>query len=308
MNPVHTDSELNPPPSVLEQLTVLAVIVAPAIALCYGVHLAWQQGGVDLFYLALAVLGYVFSGLGITVGFHRLFTHDSFKAKPVVTFAFAVLGCTAIQGTILDWCGRHTVHHQKSDKEGDPHSPWKFGTGSLDLLKGYLHAHCLWIFREPAPEENGCIKRLKSDPVVMFVHKTTWLWILLGLTVPTVLGYVYSGTAYGAWLGFIWGGLVRVFIVQHVTWSVNSYCHVFGTRQFDTPDQSRNSLIFGLLAFGEGWHNNHHRQPNSCLHGFKTPWLDLSYWVIRVLEKAGLVTKLIMPTPANLSTPRSQSD
>jgi stearoyl-CoA desaturase (delta-9 desaturase) len=300
-----TGSQPTPTPSIPEKIVVLAVITGPILALCYGIHEAWRQGGVDWFYLALAVFGYVLSGLGITVGFHRLFTHDSFKANQFVTFVFAALGCSAIQGTILDWCGRHTVHHQKSDKPGDPHSPWKFGTGSLELLKGYFHAHFLWIFREISPEDNGCTKRLKSDPVVMFVHKTTWLWILLGLTIPSLLGYFHTGTMYGAWLGFVWGGLVRVLIVQHVTWSINSYCHVFGERRFDTPDESRNSWLFGLLAFGEGWHNNHHRQPNSCLHGFNVRYLDLSYVVIRLMEKLGWVTRLTMPSEANLK-PRGQ--
>jgi stearoyl-CoA desaturase (delta-9 desaturase) len=212
---------------------------------------------------------YFFTALGITIGYHRMLTHRSFETHPAVRFLFLVLGSMAIEGPALDWASIHIKHHANSDDDDDPHSP----------LHGFFHAHSGWFVSgfEAEPEVYG--KWLLKDRMVMFASKTFFLWAALGFVIPYLLG---------GWTGVLWGGLVRVFLTHHVTWSVNSVCHTFGRRMFDTNDMSRNHWLVGLLAFGEGWHNNHHAFPRSAFHGLRWWQFDLSAYIIRALEWIGL--------------------
>lgn len=289
-------------PTLSEKIGVASVIFLPPLGFVYGVFEAWKAHGVDLFYLILLFGFYVFTGLGVTIGFHRLFTHSSFKTSNLFRFLFAVLGTMAIQGNVIQWCARHTEHHWKSDKSDDPHSPWKFGHGFWNLFKGFFHAQFMWLFSAKKPFKGECYRRLSNDAIVKFVDRTTVFWMFLSGAFPATLGYLYDGTQ-GAWLGFVWGGLVRVFLLQHVTWSINSYCHIWGIRKFKTNDCSRDSLLFGLLAFGEGFHNGHHAIPSSCRHGFDTPF-DISYQIINLMEKLGLAWGLNRPKPKTIESKR----
>ncbi len=271
-----------------ERISVFLGITVPFFGVLYAAYyVTVGKEPLDWFYIKLCLILYVLTGLGITVAFHRLFTHESFKTTKGMEFLFAVLGTLAVQGRIIEWCSRHALHHQKSDREGDPHSPWLHGEGFWGMLHGLLHAHVLWIFKTGKPPENACFERLSKNPVVSFVDRTTGLWVVLSLLVPTLIGYLHD-PVHGAFLGFLWGGCVRIFIVQHITWSINSYCHIWGRRTFQTGDYSRDSVLFGLLGFGEGFHNGHHKYPQSSQHGFNYPWLDSSYMIICALEKLGL--------------------
>jgi stearoyl-CoA desaturase (delta-9 desaturase) len=250
----------------------------------------------DIFiFLAL----YIATGLGITVGFHRLFTHRSFKTGPRTRAVWAVLGSMAIEGPLISWVADHRKHHACSDKEGDPHSPHVgHGTGWSAALKGLFHAHVGWLFDH---SERGSKERfapdLLRDPVVSFVDRTFFLWATASLVLPLLLGWVWGGTIDAALTALLWGGVVRMFLLHHVTYSVNSLCHMFGGRPFDTKDESRNFLPVALLSFGEGWHNNHHAFPTSARHGLRGWQPDPSAGVIWAMEKAGLARDVVRIPP-----------
>jgi len=250
------------------KLITLISVVAPLAGTLCAIWLLWQQ---LVTWRDLAILGgmYCFTALGITIGFHRLLTHRSFATPPAVRFIFLVLGSMALQGPALDWASIHIKHHATTDTDDDPHSP----------VAGFLHAHIGWMFtgKEAEPAVYG--SWLLRDPLVMLVSKTFFVWTALSFVIPYLLG---------GWTGLLWGGLVRLFLLNHVTWSVNSVCHTFGTRMFDTPDRSKNNWLVGLLALGEGWHNNHHAFPRSAFHGLRWWQFDFSAYVIRLLEWSGL--------------------
>ncbi|MBU3668736.1 MAG: acyl-CoA desaturase [Candidatus Taylorbacteria bacterium] len=290
-------------PSAPKRFAVLAVIIVPFVGFLYACLTLWQHGYLEWFYIILALVFYVLTGLGITVGFHRLFTHESFVANPSIRFLLAVLGSMAFQGSIIDWCTRHADHHQASDKPRDPHSPWKYGVSFWNLLKGVLHAQFMWLLKVGKPPENKCYKRLISDPIVSLVDSTTWFWMLTSAFLPAVLGHLYD-PEHGFLKGFLWGSCARLFLLQHVTWAINSYCHIWGKRRFRSGDLSTDSYVFGILAFGEGFHNGHHAFPRSALHGIDTPWLDLSYAVIRALKRAGLAKDVIIPSVDSINGKR----
>src|SRR6185436_13589096 len=204
-------------------------------------------------HLGLLIGGYLLTGLGITVGFHRLFTHKSFEAGPFLTAVLGILGSMAVEGSILHWVSIHRRHHQHSDRAEDPHSPNTHGTGLRATLRGIYHAHVGWCF-DPNPDDmDRYVPDLKADAVVRRVSALFPLWIGLGLLIPAGIAYAATGTMMGALLGLIWGGLVRVFLIHHVTWSINSACHLWGRRPFKSDDESRNNFVFGYLALGEGW-------------------------------------------------------
>jgi stearoyl-CoA desaturase (delta-9 desaturase) len=235
------------------------------------------------------------TAVGITVGFHRLFTHGSFKTHPVVQFTLAVLGSMAVQGPLLQWVATHRRHHQHSDADGDPHSPHLHGQGFLGLLKGVWHAHLGWIFDADPPDLDHYVRDLRQSRSARTASVLFVVWVAVGLLIPAALGLVLTGTWMGALGGFVWGGLARIFLVHHITWSINSVCHVWGGRPYRTTDQSRNNLIFGVLALGEGWHNNHHAFPTSARHGLRWWQIDMSYWIIRALEFVGLAWNIRLP-------------
>jgi stearoyl-CoA desaturase (delta-9 desaturase) len=238
---------------------------------------------------------YTVTGLGITVGYHRLFTHRSFETVRPVEFLLAVLGSMAVQGPVLKWVAIHRRHHQHSDRPEDPHSPHHRGGGITGVLAGFWHAHIGWIFRTDCPDLRRYVRDVRSDGLIRVASRLFGVWVFLGLLIPTILGGALTGTWSGALLGLLWGGLVRIFLGHHVTWSINSVCHLWGSRPFDRGDQSRNNLVFGVLGLGEGWHNNHHAFPSSARHGLRWWQLDLSYLAIRALESLGLAWRVRVP-------------
>jgi stearoyl-CoA desaturase (delta-9 desaturase) len=238
---------------------------------------------------------YVLTALGITVGYHRLFTHRSFETSRVVQLILGVLGSMAMQGPLLQWVALHRRHHQHSDQEEDPHSPHARGKGVLGLIRGLWHAHVGWVFTANPPDLGRYVKDLRQSRLLRVVSALFPVWVVVGLLVPTVLGAVLTWSWTGALFGLIWGGLARVFLVHHVTWSVNSVCHLWGGRPFRTGDHSRNNFLFGVLALGEGWHNNHHAFPTSARHGLRWWQVDMSYWFIWCLAVLDLAWKVRTP-------------
>jgi stearoyl-CoA desaturase (Delta-9 desaturase) len=242
---------------------------------------------------------YVATALGVTVGFHRLFTHRAFKARQGVRGAFAILGSAAIEGPIISWVADHRKHHAFADVEGDPHSPHvDHGHGLKGALKGLWHAHWGWLFiHTHRGNKQRYAPDLLADPLIRWVDRTFVLWVTVGLLVPAGLGYVIGGTWQAALTGLLWGGLVRMLVVHHVTYSINSLCHFFGRKDFDTGDESRNLMWLSPFTFGESWHNNHHAFPTSYRHGLKAWQLDISAAVIWVLEKTGLAWDVVRVSP-----------
>jgi stearoyl-CoA desaturase (Delta-9 desaturase) len=271
--------------------TVTGVITAaPVLLLALAASQVWDR---QLHWrdIAIFLIMYVPIGLGITVGFHRLFTHRSFKTSPWLRGLFGVLGTMAIEGPVVAWVADHRKHHAYSDRQGDPHSPHvDHGGGWRGALRGLLHAHVGWLFDH---SERGARERfapdLLADPVIMFVDRTFVVWSLLGLAIPFGLGALIGGTVAAGLEGMLWGGAVRVFVLHHVTYSINSLCHFFGRRPYATSDHSRNLLWLTPFSFGEAWHNNHHAFPTSAFHGLGRWEIDLSGGLIRALERAGLV-------------------
>ena len=260
---------------------VLLVVIGPLVATVYAIIQLWQRA-VHPRDLVLLLGMYAVTAMGVTIGFHRMLTHRSFHPNPVVKFLLLVFGSMSLEGPALQWAATHTKHHAQADREGDPHSP----------VEGFFHAHIGWMFKDREADPNIYAKHLLNDPMVVFVSRTFFVWVALSLLIPFALG---------GWTGLLWGGLVRLCLTHHVTWSVNSVCHTFGKREFETTDLSRNEWIVGLLAFGEGWHNNHHAFPRSAFHGLHWWQVDISSYVIWTLERVGLVKEVYRVTPAMLA-------
>ena len=275
------------------------VTIVPFIAL--GV-VAWQVWNEYLHWSDIVVFAilYVTTALGVTVGFHRLFTHRSFVTTPWLRGVFAALGSAAIEGPIISWVADHRKHHAFSNMPGDPHSPHvDHGVGWRGALRGLLHAHMGWLFIH---NQRGARDRyapdLVADPVVSWVDRTFIWWALGGLGAAFGLGWLIGGTLTAAFTGLLWGGAVRILVVHHVTYSINSLCHYFGRRRFDTDDESRNLAWLSLLSMGEAWHNNHHAFPTSAAHGLRWYELDVSGLLIRGLERVGLAWDVVRIDPA----------
>jgi stearoyl-CoA desaturase (delta-9 desaturase) len=266
----------------------LGVIAAPFFLWGWGFH--WTD-------LGLLLGMYVFTSFGIGIGFHRLFVHRSFETYSGVKFILAVLGSMAVQGSLFKWVAIHRRHHQYADTLDDPHSPQHEGPGVLGLIRGFWHAHVGWFFQPDPPDLDRYVPDLLASRSLRVASYLFPLWVFLGLLIPGVLGGVITLSWGGVWTGLIWGGLVRVFLVHHVTWSVNSACHLWGFRRYRTHDESRDNILFGLLAMGEGWHNTHHAFPSSARHGLAWWEIDVNYWVIRMLAWLRLAWDLKLPTP-----------
>ena len=278
------------------RLATLVVILTPLFGVIAAPFFVWGWGfgWTDL---GLLLGMYLLTALGITVGFHRLFVHRSFESYMWVKFIFAVLGSMAVQGSLFQWVGRHRRHHQHSDTPQDPHTPHHHGAGIVGLLKGFWHAHIGWFFEADPPDLDRYVKDLASSKTLRIASLLFPVWIALGLLLPAVLGGVITQTWAGVWTGLVWGGLVRIFLVHHVTWSVNSACHLWGLQPYGSHDESRNNFLFGVLALGEGWHNTHHAFPTSARHGLRWWQIDMSYWMVWSLEKLGLAWNVKLPSP-----------
>jgi len=281
--------------SLAVRLVTLVTIIIPLLTVVAAPLFVWGWGfgWTDL---GLLLGMYLLTSLGITVGFHRLFVHRSFEAHTWVKFMWAIFGSMAMQGSLFQWVALHRRHHQHSDTPEDPHSPQHRGNGVLGILRGFWHAHLGWLFESEPPRLERYIADLTDKREFRAVSRLFPLWVILGFVIPAVLGGVITSSWSGVWTGLVWGGLVRLFLVHHVTWSVNSSCHLWGLHPYKSNDQSRNNFLFGILALGEGWHNNHHAFPTSARHGLRWWQIDVSYWVIRTMALLGLAWNVKLPS------------
>jgi stearoyl-CoA desaturase (delta-9 desaturase) len=274
------------------------VTVAPVLCLFFVGWQLWDSllGWNDIFDFLLL---YLLTGLGVTVGLHRLLTHRAFKSGPVVRAIFAILGSAAVEGPVISWVADHRKHHRFSDQPGDPHSPHvDHGQGWAGAVRGMVHAHVGWLFiHTDRASRKRYAPDLLADPVVSWVDRTFVIWALGGLVVAFGLGWLFGGTLHDGLTGLLWGGAVRMLVLHHVTYSINSLCHFFGRRRFNTGDESRNLAWLAPLSLGEAWHNNHHAFPTSAEHGLRRWELDPSALVIRGLERAGLAWDVVRVSP-----------
>lgn len=306
----HAPTAVRSPADRRVRLINLCAVIVPFVALIVSIILSW---GVAFDWTQFAILGgmTLATALGITVGFHRLFTHQSFRTSAPVRYILAALGSMAVQGPVIEWAGAHRKHHQHSDDKYDPHSPHAheggaWGSGVWGTLRGAFHAHCGWLFAGHAKGLGRYTKDLRNDPVLCAANRQFVFWVVMGQLIPALIGGLVTLSFSGALLGFLWGGLVRVFLVHHITWSVNSVCHLWGTSPFRSGDHSKNNPIVGVLAMGEGWHNNHHAFPTSARHGLSWWQFDPSYYLIRAMELVGLATNVRRPAPERIEAKRKR--
>lgn len=287
---------------------MLFAVIVPLLGAGVAMWLLWGSAfrWIDV---ALLVSLYVLCAFGTTIGFHRFFTHRGFEARLPVKVTLGILGCMTMQGPIIQWVTDHRKHHALSDKPGDPHSPHVgHGDGFRGRLRGFAHAHVGWMFSNLGMEQGRVYgKDLYEDRVIVWIDRLYLLWVALSLGIPFAIGYAIGGGSVLLGLeAMIWGGLFRIFLYQHATFSVNSICHMFGRQDYVSRDEARNNWIVALLVFGEGWHNNHHAFPASARHGLHRFQLDVSWWVIRALERARLVWNVRTPSGDQLSRRRLQ--
>ncbi|MET8157210.1 fatty acid desaturase [Sphaerisporangium sp. NPDC005289] len=296
--------DLEPEPkSNFERVLLVIFVTVPFLALVATVPMAWGHflGWSDV---AITLFFYVFTGLGVTVGLHRYFTHGSFKANRPLKIVLAIAGSMSLEMGVIDWVATHRRHHKYSDKEGDPHSPWRFGNDWKALTKGLLFAHIGWMFSSERTNQERFAKDLINDKDVHRIHRLfPWL-VLASLTLPAVIGGLVTWSITGALTAFFWGSLVRIALLHHVTWSINSVCHVFGEETFEVRDKSRNVWWLAIPSFGESWHNLHHCDPTAARHGALKGQIDPSARVIRWFEQAGWATDVRWPTPERLAAKR----
>jgi stearoyl-CoA desaturase (Delta-9 desaturase) len=282
-----------------EQALVVAFMIIPLLALAAAVPLAWGWG-LTWLDVGLALAFYVLSGLGVTVGFHRYFTHGSFKAKRPLRILLAVAGSTSFQGGVIGWVADHRRHHAFSDKEGDPHSPWLFGTGPVAMFRGFWHAHMGWLLDRDRTNARRFAPDLLADRDIVAVDRLFLPLTVAGLAVPALIGGVATGTWWGALTALFWAGLVRVAVLHHVTWSINSICHLIGQRPFAARDRSANVWWLAVLSFGESWHNLHHADPTCARHGVRRGQVDISARVVWAFEQLGWAHSVRWPTTRRL--------
>ena len=278
-----------------ERIANLTGVVLPFVGVIAAIVLLWNRA-VDLTDIGILVVSYLVTAIGVTVGFHRLLTHRAFATYPWLERTFAVMGSMSVQGSVMDWVADHRKHHAHTDVEGDPHSP-HVGHGSG--VAGLWHAHTGWLLETQGQADwRKYARDLYDDPAMRAIGRRFPLLVVISLAAPTLAGFVLHGfTASGALQGFVWGGLVRIFLVHHVTWSVNSICHFFGKRRFEIDDRSTNVAWLALLSLGESWHHNHHAFPRSAMHGLRRWEVDPSAWIIGALERIGLAWNVIRISP-----------
>jgi stearoyl-CoA desaturase (delta-9 desaturase) len=284
-----------PPLDPAQRLVTLLVVVGPVVALSAGLPLLWGHA-LHARDLILAFIFYVVTGHGVTVGFHRMFTHRSFRANRALKIALGVAGSLAVQGSVTSWVAVHRRHHVYSDQPGDPHSPHLAGAGTVGRVRGFVHAHVGWLFKANDDAAERYARDLLDDRDVAVMTRLFPVLALASLALPFAIGWLWSGrTIGGALTALLWAGLVRMALLHHVTWSVNSVCHMFGRRPSATKDQSRNFAALAIVSFGESWHNFHHAHPASARHGAGKRQIDSSAWVIRQFERVGWATKVRWP-------------
>ncbi|MCW2971967.1 MAG: stearoyl-CoA 9-desaturase [Thermoleophilia bacterium] len=284
------------------QVTVLVAMLLPIAALVVAVVLLWGHGFSAADLVAFLVM-YTLSGLGMTVGFHRQLTHRSFETSPRMRACIAAFGSLAVEGGPIGWVAAHRRHHAFSDQPGDPHSPHvdhDHDDGVRAALAGLWHAHIGWMFRRELTEPERWASDLLADPLLVRVDRAFPLISAISLALPALIGFALTGTAFGAFTAFLWGGIVRVMALHHMTWSVNSICHTFGSRPWKSNDRSTNNWLLSIVSFGESWHNAHHAFPSSAVHGLGRFQVDVSALVIRGLERLGVARNVRVPSPSAL--------
>jgi stearoyl-CoA desaturase (delta-9 desaturase) len=285
--------------SLSETVVVKLFVLLPLLALFAAVPIAWGWG-LSWLDIGLAAFFFVVTGLGITVGYHRLFTHGSFKARRGLRTALAVAGNMAAQGPVITWVADHRRHHAFSDRAGDPHSPWLFGTGPKALAKGFWHAHMGWLFGREITNAERFAPDLLADRDLRVVDRLFPVWVAATFLLPGVIGGLFTWSVWGGVTAFFWAGFVRVALLHHVTWSVNSICHMIGERPFTSRDKAANFWPLAIFSFGESWHNLHHADPTCARHGVQRGQIDISARLIWIFEKLGWATNVRWPTPRRL--------
>lgn len=291
-----------------QKITMLLAVGLPFLGLVAAVWLLWQNDNA-VFTVGWAEIGlmlamYALTGFGVTIGFHRLLTHRSFDTYKPIRYFFAVWGSIAGQGMCIRWCATHRRHHQEADREGDPHSPHTHGDGVMGFLRGMWHAHLGWCFDADKHDLQRSIPDLLADRPLVLIDKLYQFWVIAGILLPGVIWGLWQQSWAAFAVGCIWGGLVRIFLLHHITWSINSICHVFGTRPYDSGDHSTNNYPIAVLSLGEGWHNNHHAFPTSARHGLRWWQFDASWCVIRLMKLTGLAWNVRVPSEAALAAKR----
>ncbi len=287
-----------------EQLMLYLFVIVPFLALLAAIPVAWGWG-LGWTDALLAVGFYYVSGMGVTIGYHRMFTHGSFKANRPLRIALAIAGSLAIEGPVIRWVADHRRHHAFSDRDGDPHSPWRYGTTTSALMKGMAYAHIGWLFDEQHTNRQKYAPDLMADRDIRIVNALFPVWALVSLLAPAGLGWWISGSWTGALTAFFWASLVRICVLHHVTWSINSVCHMIGERPFAARDKSANFWPLAVLSFGESWHNMHHADPTAARHGVLRGQLDSSARVIWLFEKFGWASEVRWPRPERLARLRA---
>ncbi|MEU7814731.1 acyl-CoA desaturase [Pseudonocardia sp. NPDC049154] len=285
---------------------VYAFTILPMLALVGAVPLAWGWG-LSWLDVGLAVGFYFLSGFGVTVGFHRYFTHRGFAARPPLRNGLAIAGSLAMQGDVIGWVADHRRHHAFTDKEGDPHSPWLYGTTPLALARGFFHAHLGWLFDRDHTNADRFAPDLLADRDIVRISALFPLWTVLSLLTPALIGGLATMSWWGAFTAFFWAGLVRVAVLHHVTWSINSICHMVGTRPWDGSGRATNVWPLAVLSMGESWHNLHHADPTCARHGIARGQVDPTARVIWALERLGWVDAVRWPTARRLARLRRRT-
>ncbi len=292
----------------LQRKIAFWVIIVPFLALVVGIVLLCRSevGRIELL-LLLAM--YWASHIGAGLGFHRYFSHRSFQTTQPIKALLVILGSMAAQGPVMQWAATHRRHHQFSDRDGDPHSPFVHEPGLWNTLCALWHAHVGWLFGPQVNDWVLYVPELVKDRMLMRLNRLYFVWVLLGLAIPAALGYWLIGGWRGAFDGFLWGGLIRIALGHHSIWSVNSLCHLFGTRPYRSNDNSRNNFFLAIAVFGDGWHNNHHAFPSSAFHGLSWWQIDLHGYLLRFLALFGLAWDVKRPTENALKQKqRSKAD
>ena len=300
--PADRAEEVRPVSLPLVDRVASAIVTAvPPIMLAIGMWFGWTGNLFQWQDILILGLSYVVVGTGITVGFHRLLTHRSFKCSRFLRAGFAALGSAAAEGPVIDWVATHRKHHQYSDDHGDPHSPHGHGSGFRGALRGLAHAHIGWVFSDmEVADESRYAKDLLADPLIRFVDRMFVVWVLVGLAAAFGLGVALTGSIVGGLTALLWGGAARIFLMHHATFSINSLCHFFGRKDYATGDESRNLAWLAIPTWGEAWHNNHHAFPTSYRHGLRRWQIDPSAGVIRLLEIVGLAWDVVRVDPARM--------
>jgi stearoyl-CoA desaturase (delta-9 desaturase) len=297
---------LEAPQSRIADVALWVFVIAPLAALAATVPVAWGWGLSPLD-ATMAAVGYLITGFGIAAGYHRHLTHGSFKARRGLRIALTVAGALAVEGSPTQWVADHRRHHAFTDREGDPHSPWRYGTTVTALLKGLLFAHCGWLFKREMSNRARFAPDLLANADIRIIDRLFLPLVGLSLLTPALIGGLITGTWTGALSGFFWAGLVRMALLHHITWSVNSVCHVIGTRPFTSKDKDRatNFWPLAIISFGESWHNSHHADPTGARHGVLRGQIDPAARLIRLFEKLHWAHDVRWPDPRRLAAKRT---